>query len=149
MLHLCMLMSFVELQCYFTSVYLQRTSHQVYHLKIYVEESGSRFYCWVCGKKVCFWTLLLYITFPVAHDVCLCCRQILSASMKNADRNKVFLMLICCIFSYFTDSQFSEADLARSLLFTISNDVGQVASLYAMIHKLNKVSCPLFLLSVN
>lgn len=37
------------------------------------------------------------------------------------------------------DTQFSEADLARSLLFTISNDVGQVASLYAMIHKLNKV----------
>jgi type II pantothenate kinase len=42
-------------------------------------------------------------------------------------------------FLYFTDSQFSEADLARSLLFTISNDVGQVASLYAMMHKLNKV----------
>ncbi|XP_069676632.1 4'-phosphopantetheine phosphatase isoform X2 [Periplaneta americana] len=37
------------------------------------------------------------------------------------------------------DTQFSEADLARSLLFTISNDVGQVASLYAMMHKLNKV----------
>ncbi|KAJ9573501.1 hypothetical protein L9F63_009065, partial [Diploptera punctata] len=36
-------------------------------------------------------------------------------------------------------TQFSEADLARSLLFTISNDVGQVASLYAMMHKLNKV----------
>jgi pantothenate kinase len=44
------------------------------------------------------------------------------------------------ILFYFTDSQFSEADLARSLLFTISNDVGQVASLYAMMHKLNKVS---------
>jgi pantothenate kinase len=42
-------------------------------------------------------------------------------------------------FFYFTDTQFSEADLARSLLFTISNDVGQVASLYAMMHKLNKV----------
>jgi pantothenate kinase len=42
-------------------------------------------------------------------------------------------------FLYFTDTQFSEADLARSLLFTISNDVGQVASLYAMMHKLNKV----------
>ncbi|XP_067014229.1 4'-phosphopantetheine phosphatase [Anabrus simplex] len=35
--------------------------------------------------------------------------------------------------------QFSEADLARSLLFTISNDVGQIACLYAMMHKLNKV----------
>jgi hypothetical protein len=44
-----------------------------------------------------------------------------------------------CHFVYFTDTQFSEADLARSLLFTISNDVGQVASLYAMMHKLNKV----------
>jgi len=63
---------------------------------------------------------------------------------KDANRNKVFLMLMCCIFSYFTDTQFSEADLARSLLFTISNDVGQVASLYAMIHKLNKVSCHFF-----
>ena len=63
---------------------------------------------------------------------------------KDANRNKVFLMLMCCIFSYFTDTQFSEADLARSLLFTISNDVGQVASLYAMIHKLNKVRCPFF-----
>jgi pantothenate kinase len=51
-------------------------------------------------------------------------------------------MWICCIFSYFTDAQFSEADLARSLLFTISNDVGQVASLYAMMHKLNKVGQP-------
>lgn len=45
-------------------------------------------------------------------------------------------------FLYFTDTQFSEADLARSLLFTISNDVGQVASLYAMMHKLNKVIQP-------
>lgn len=36
-------------------------------------------------------------------------------------------------------TQFSEADLARSLLFTISNDVGQIACLYAMMHKLSKV----------
>ncbi|XP_063235013.1 4'-phosphopantetheine phosphatase isoform X2 [Bacillus rossius redtenbacheri] len=36
-------------------------------------------------------------------------------------------------------AQFSEADIARSLLFTISNDVGQIACLYAMMHKLNKV----------
>lgn len=35
--------------------------------------------------------------------------------------------------------QCSEADVARSLLFTISNDIGQIACLYAMMHKLNKV----------
>ncbi|XP_054271885.1 4'-phosphopantetheine phosphatase isoform X2 [Macrosteles quadrilineatus] len=35
--------------------------------------------------------------------------------------------------------QCSEADVARSLLFTISNDIGQIACLYAMMHKLNRV----------
>uniref|UniRef100_A0A0A9YJQ4 4'-phosphopantetheine phosphatase n=3 Tax=Lygus hesperus TaxID=30085 RepID=A0A0A9YJQ4_LYGHE len=34
---------------------------------------------------------------------------------------------------------FNEADVARSLLFTISNDIGQIASLYAMMHNLKKV----------
>ncbi|KAG7189379.1 hypothetical protein KM043_017027 [Ampulex compressa] len=34
---------------------------------------------------------------------------------------------------------FSEADLVRSLLFTISNDIGQIASLYATIHNMDKV----------
>ncbi|XP_049852310.1 4'-phosphopantetheine phosphatase isoform X1 [Schistocerca gregaria] len=38
-----------------------------------------------------------------------------------------------------TATQFSEADLARSLLFTISNDIGQIACLYALMHGLNKV----------
>lgn len=33
-----------------------------------------------------------------------------------------------------------EADLARSLLFSISNDIGQIASLYALMHSLKKVS---------
>lgn len=36
-------------------------------------------------------------------------------------------------------NNFTEADLARSLLFTISNDVGQIACLYAMMHNLKKV----------
>uniref|UniRef100_A0A1B6EFC2 4'-phosphopantetheine phosphatase n=1 Tax=Clastoptera arizonana TaxID=38151 RepID=A0A1B6EFC2_9HEMI len=35
--------------------------------------------------------------------------------------------------------QCSEEDVARSLLFTISNDIGQIACLYAMMHNLNKV----------
>ncbi|XP_017794391.1 PREDICTED: pantothenate kinase 4 [Habropoda laboriosa] len=35
--------------------------------------------------------------------------------------------------------QFSEADIAKSLLFTISNDIGQIASLYATVHKVKKV----------
>ncbi|XP_068218382.1 4'-phosphopantetheine phosphatase [Palaemon carinicauda] len=34
---------------------------------------------------------------------------------------------------------FNEADIARSLLFTVSNDIGQIASLYAMLHGLKKV----------
>ncbi|RZF32049.1 hypothetical protein LSTR_LSTR005953 [Laodelphax striatellus] len=38
-----------------------------------------------------------------------------------------------------TETMCSEADVARSLLFTISNDIGQIACLYAMMHKLNKV----------
>lgn len=38
-----------------------------------------------------------------------------------------------------TDEKVAEADAARSLLFTISNDIGQIACLYAMIHNLKKV----------
>ncbi|XP_012284879.1 pantothenate kinase 4 isoform X2 [Orussus abietinus] len=34
---------------------------------------------------------------------------------------------------------FSEADIARSLLLTISNDIGQIASLYASLHNMDKV----------
>ncbi|XP_011879883.1 PREDICTED: pantothenate kinase 4 isoform X2 [Vollenhovia emeryi] len=36
-------------------------------------------------------------------------------------------------------SKFSDADLARSLLFTISNDIGHIASLYATVYNVNKV----------
>lgn len=36
-------------------------------------------------------------------------------------------------------TNYSEADIARSLLYLISNDIGQIASLYASIHKLDKV----------
>ncbi|KAG8232437.1 hypothetical protein J437_LFUL012867 [Ladona fulva] len=35
--------------------------------------------------------------------------------------------------------KFSECDIARSLLFTISNDIGQIACLYALMHGLKKV----------
>jgi len=35
--------------------------------------------------------------------------------------------------------KFSEADLARSLLFTISNDIGHIASLYATVYNMDKV----------
>lgn len=35
--------------------------------------------------------------------------------------------------------KFNEADIARSLLFMISNDIGQIASLYAMMHNLKRV----------
>lgn len=51
--------------------------------------------------------------------------------------------LISLNFFIFSDepnqNNFTEADLARSLLFTISNDVGQIACLYAMMHNLKKV----------
>lgn len=40
---------------------------------------------------------------------------------------------------YFLESKYNEADLARSLLFAISNDIGQIACLYAMMHNLKKV----------
>lgn len=41
--------------------------------------------------------------------------------------------------SFLETNNYSEADIARSLLFLISNDIGQIASLYASIHNLNKV----------
>jgi len=34
---------------------------------------------------------------------------------------------------------FTEADLARSLLYTISNDIGQIACLYAMLHNVKRI----------
>ncbi|XP_014615545.1 PREDICTED: pantothenate kinase 4 isoform X1 [Polistes canadensis] len=37
------------------------------------------------------------------------------------------------------EQKFSEADIARSLLLTISNDIGQIASLYATLHNMDKV----------
>ncbi|XP_050525416.1 4'-phosphopantetheine phosphatase [Daktulosphaira vitifoliae] len=38
-----------------------------------------------------------------------------------------------------SENDFNEADLARSLLFAISNDIGHIACLYAMMHNLKKV----------
>ena len=37
------------------------------------------------------------------------------------------------------DRQFCEADIARSLLYIISNDIGQIACLYAMLHKVKRI----------
>ncbi|XP_050435430.1 4'-phosphopantetheine phosphatase isoform X2 [Adelges cooleyi] len=45
-----------------------------------------------------------------------------------------FGKLVLCL-----ESDYNEADLARSLLFSISNDIGQIACLYAMMHNLKKV----------
>ena len=36
-------------------------------------------------------------------------------------------------------SEFSNADIARSLLYMISNDIGQIASLYAMLHRVKTI----------
>eukprot|EP00088_Acartia_fossae_P030687 TRINITY_DN3168_c0_g1_i2.p1 TRINITY_DN3168_c0_g1~~TRINITY_DN3168_c0_g1_i2.p1 ORF type:complete len:628 (-),score=114.81 TRINITY_DN3168_c0_g1_i2:357-2132(-) len=38
-----------------------------------------------------------------------------------------------------SEKKFSEADIARSLLYIISNDIGQIASLYAMLHKVKRI----------
>jgi len=37
------------------------------------------------------------------------------------------------------ERKFSDADVARSLLYIISNDIGQIASLYAMLHKVKRI----------
>jgi len=37
------------------------------------------------------------------------------------------------------EHNFSEADIARSLLYIISNDIGQIASLYALLHKVKRI----------
>ena len=34
---------------------------------------------------------------------------------------------------------FSEADIARSLLYIISNDIGQIACLYALLHRIKRI----------
>ena len=36
-------------------------------------------------------------------------------------------------------TDFSDADIARSLLYMISNDIGQIASLYAMLHRVKTI----------
>jgi pantothenate kinase len=38
-----------------------------------------------------------------------------------------------------TDTHFKEEDLARSLLLSTSNDIGQIAYLQAKLHNLNKI----------
>ena len=43
------------------------------------------------------------------------------------------------IFSVEVETPFKEADIARSLLLSISNDVGQIAYLHAKLHGLNKI----------
>ena len=41
--------------------------------------------------------------------------------------------------SFVDEKSFKEADIARSLLLSISNDIGQIACLHARIHGLKKV----------
>ena len=43
------------------------------------------------------------------------------------------------ILSFLDEKSFKEADIARSLLLSISNDIGQIACLHARIHGLKKV----------
>lgn len=51
----------------------------------------------------------------------------------------MFFLTVNFIVLGHSENKFSEPDLARSLLFTISNDIGQIACLYAMMHNLKKV----------
>ena len=70
---------------------------------------------------------------------------------KWDDWIKLINWIIFCLFQMncFTSNDFDidlmwfhclEADIARSLLFAISNDIGQIASLYAMMHGLKTVN---------
>lgn len=62
---------------------------------------------------------------------------------QNKGINYLYNRKICVDFLFlwllFSESDYNEADLARSLLFAISNDIGQIACLYAMMHNLKKV----------
>jgi len=61
---------------------------------------------------------------------------------QNKGINYLYNCEVCVDFLFcllFSESDYNEADLARSLLFAISNDIGQIACLYAMMHNLKKV----------
>lgn len=46
-------------------------------------------------------------------------------------------MFLCIVED--VETGFKEADIARSLLLSISNDIGQIAYLHAKLHGLNKI----------
>ena len=48
-----------------------------------------------------------------------------------------FLPFYFLIFS--EDTPWTEADMARSLLYLVSNDIGQISTLYAMLHQIKRV----------
>lgn len=58
---------------------------------------------------------------------------------KIRTQNNIFYVHTDFYWYFAERPQFSEADLARSLLFTISNDIGHIASLYATVHNMDKV----------
>ena len=37
------------------------------------------------------------------------------------------------------ENPWSEADIARSLLYLVSNDIGQISTLYAMLHQIKRI----------
>jgi len=49
------------------------------------------------------------------------------------------LFLSLCVFLVIVAVPFSDADIAKSLLISISNDIGQIAYLTAKLHKLRRI----------
>ena len=56
------------------------------------------------------------------------------AKNANAEFLTIFFLLI-----FSENSPWSEADMARSLLYLVSNDIGQISTLYAMLHQIKRV----------
>ncbi|CAL4163602.1 unnamed protein product, partial [Meganyctiphanes norvegica] len=90
---------------------------------LYVQEKGATMHLYKKLKKKIL-QLLLKVRHN-AHSKTEMTREV------NSIRNETVAFLV--------NPAFSEADLARSLLFTVSNDIGQIASLYAMLHGLKRV----------
>ena len=51
----------------------------------------------------------------------------------------IYIYIYIFFFVFSEERNFKEADIARSLLLSISNDIGQIACLHARIHGLKKV----------
>ena len=51
----------------------------------------------------------------------------------------LFTPFIYLLYSYFRNSTWTDADKVRSLLYLVSNDIGQISTLYAMLHNIKRI----------